>query len=444
MLLSPHPRTARQPLRGSLKVFGALVFLGTLVVVLGGALLLRRTPTFDGAGAPEGAGEAGQVADVLDYPSVGPGLDETPGPGSGPRRQGDSRDMGGAEADTDTGTGSDPGTVAGRVGAARPRAVTPGLERTRFEQRLVDVYRESRRSVVHVASTWSVRAVGSRARANLPVGTGSGFVWDENGYVVASYSSVKDVDSAWVQLADGSTWRAVLVGDAREYDIALLYIDAPRSLLRPVALGSARALEVGQAVLALGNPNGDEVLFFAGHVAGRDQVLGSAESTQGLRGVVLTDLALGRGMAGGPLLDTGGRLVGLRASLGTSSGGSFAIPVEVLNQVVPRIIQEGHVPWPELGLLLAPAAMAEYLGVQGVVVLEVVEGGPAHRAGLRSMVFAAPGRPRSYDLVVGIDDRPVRDRFDVDEALLEHEPGDLVAIDVLREGETLRFFVPLQ
>lgn len=404
--------------RGSSLVFALVVFLVTTVLVLGGALWLRS--------------RRGSVPPAMPEVAVEEGLLEGP---AGPEEP--ARSLGG------TAPSAEANPLAQRVEATRPREVLPDFERTAFEQRMIAVYREARHSVVHVTSHWMLRNQGG-ARANLQAGSGSGFVWDENGYVVTSYGTVQGVDGAFVRLFDGSTWQARFVGDAREYDIALLYIEAPRALLRPVALGGSRDLEVGQSVLALGNPSGEEVLLLTGVIAGREQTLGSSASGRILRSVVLTDIPLGAGMAGGPLFDSGGRLVGLRASVAAGTHTSVAIPVELVNRVVPRIVREGHVPWPELGLLLAPESTASHLGVEGVVILEAIEDGPAARAGIHSMVATRPGNPTSYDLLVGIDERPVHTRSDVDEALLEHQPGEVVVLDVQRDGQTLRFFVPLE
>ena len=336
-----------------------------------------------------------------------------------------------------------------RVAAQEPREVTPRGLLTAEEARTIELFRLASPSVVHVATHRMWKPMWTRDVGLIPAQSGSGVVWDEAGYVVTSNHLVRDSHAAFVTLHDGSTWAARLVGASEAHDLAVLFVDAPRALLRGMALGSSADLQVGQRVFAIGNPFGMDQTLTSGLISGLDRSL-SVQLTNrvaSIDGVVQTDAAINPGSSGGPLLDSSGRMVGINTAIHSASdtyaGIGFAIPVDTVNLIVPHMIQHGHVPWPELGVLFAPDGADERLGTEGIVIISVNEQGPAARAGLRNMVFVG-GQPISYDTVTTIDGCIVRRRCDVDELLLKKEPGETVALDVTRGDERLRVFVTLQ
>ena len=227
---------------------------------------------------------------------------------------------------------------------AEPRLVTPRGELAADERATIELFEEARKGVVYISTAERVIDPRTRNIYNLPRGTGSGFVWDQLGHIVTNSHVVEGASGATVRLADGRAYRAALVGTDPANDLAVLRIGV--AIGRPPALpiGSSADLNVGQKVFAIGNPFGLDWTLTTGIVSALDRSL-SGERGAVIRGLIQTDAAINPGNSGGPLLDSAGRLVGVNTAIyspsGASAGVGFAVPVDVVNRVVPRLISQG-------------------------------------------------------------------------------------------------------
>src|SRR6185369_5769617 len=247
--------------------------------------------------------------------------------------------------------------------------VAPG-QLNEAERATVELFHNAAPSVVFITSL-SVRRSAFRFNlTQIPRGTGSGFIWDDAGHIVTNFHVIQGGDAARVTLADQSTWDAKLVGTAPEKDLAVLKIEAPRDRLRPIPIGTASDLQVGQHVFAIGNPFGLDHTLTTGVISALGREIESAARTP-IRDVIQTDAAINPGNSGGPLLDSSGRLIGVNTAIyspsGSSAGIGFAIPVDVVNRVVPDLIKNGRVPVPGIGIVAADEAAATRIGAEGVV-----------------------------------------------------------------------------
>ena len=227
---------------------------------------------------------------------------------------------------------------------AEPRLVTPRGELAADERATIELFEEARKGVVYISTAERVIDPRTRNIYNLPRGTGSGFVWDQLGHIVTNSHVVEGASGATVRLADGRAYRAALVGTDPANDLAVLRIGV--AIGRPPALpiGSSADLNVGQKVFAIGNPFGLDWTLTTGIVSALDRSLSGGRGAV-IRGLIQTDAAINPGNSGGPLLDSAGRLVGVNTAIyspsGASAGVGFAVPVDVVNRVVPRLISQG-------------------------------------------------------------------------------------------------------
>ena len=202
----------------------------------------------------------------------------------------------------------------------------------------------------------------------VPQGAGSGFVWDENGYIVTNYHVIAEAQGRRVTLADQSTWSAKLVGVEPDKDIAVLKIDAPTRLLPPIPIGTSDDLQVGQKVFAIGNPFGFDQTLTTGVISGLGREIVSA-TRRPIQGVIQTDAAINPGNSGGPLLDSAGRVIGINTAIVSPSGAyagiGFAVPVDVVNRIVPQIIRGEQIEKPGLGIAIAEDYVVRRLGLEG-------------------------------------------------------------------------------
>jgi S1-C subfamily serine protease len=232
-----------------------------------------------------------------------------------------------------------------------------GWALTNEERNTIEVYRRASPGVVHIRSV--VVRYGFFYQP-LPIeGTGSGAVIDKNGHIVTNAHVIHDAKSLEVTLADGSRWKARLVGDLPEFDLAVIHIDAPAEKLVPLPLGSTEDLRVGQKVLAIGNPFGLEQTLTKGVISSLGRTL-VTQTGQRLNGLIQTDAAINPGNSGGPLLDDHGTLIGINTAILSPSGGSigvgFAIPVESVKRHLPHLVRGEIGKW--LNVLLALAGLA--------------------------------------------------------------------------------------
>jgi S1-C subfamily serine protease len=331
---------------------------------------------------------------------------------------------------------------------AAPRPVAPRGALAADELNHIQVFKASSPSVVNITALGLSRDLFSMNVQQVPRGTGSGFVWDETGHIVTNFHVIQGANAARVTLADQSSHRAELVGAFPDRDLAVLRIDVPRGKLPPIPLGSSRDLQVGQKVYAIGNPFGLDQSLTTGIVSALNREIESV-TRRSIRGAIQTDAAINPGNSGGPLLDSAGRLIGVNTSIYSPSGGSagigFAIPVDEVNRIVPRLIRDGRVLRPNLGITVAPDDWARALKLPpGIAVLRVAPGSVAQRAGLQPFTRQADGEITAGDVLQAIDDEPVASFDDFLTLLERRQPGDRVTLRLWRAGQTRQATVTLR
>lgn len=331
-------------------------------------------------------------------------------------------------------------TVAPTAHAQQPRPVTPRGPLDAQEQNNIAVFRKVSPSVVHITTLAQQRDFFSRNVTEVPSGTGSGFLWDEQGHIVTNYHVIRGADAAKVTLSDQSAFDARLVGVDPDRDLAVLRITAPREKLPPVPMGSSRDLQVGQTVYAIGNPFGLDQTLTRGIVSALNREIESM-TQRTIRGAIQTDAAINPGNSGGPLLDSAGRLIGVNTSIFSPSGGSngigFAIPADEVNRVVPQLIKNGRVIRPALGLTAGSEQLRQALRLpKGVVLIGLRNGGGAARAGLQPFMRGRDGRIVGGDVITAVDGQPVVDLDDLLNQLEQRQVGEKVTLSVWNGGKT--------
>ncbi len=278
---------------------------------------------------------------------------------------------------------------------ARPAAERADLDPE--EKHTIALFKGAQRSVAFITTQVEQVDFWTRNVFEVPAGTGSGFVWDELGHVVTNFHVVQDSDSQKVTLGE-TQYDAKTVGVARDQDLAVLKIAAPRGTLVPLRVGTSADLQVGQKVFAIGNPFGLDYTLTNGIVSALGRTI------QGVSGatifdVIQTDAAINPGNSGGPLLDSAGRLVGVNTAIyspsGASAGIGFAVPVDTVSRIVPQLIAHGRVIRPVLGVGLderLSSYVTRRLDVEGALIREVYRGGARSTPGCGAPPSAAAGR----------------------------------------------------
>ncbi|HVK07772.1 MAG TPA: trypsin-like peptidase domain-containing protein [Gemmataceae bacterium] len=342
------------------------------------------------------------------------------------------------------------------------RPVTPRGDRDAFEQERIRVFKDTSPSVVNV-DTLRIQREGYIGLSEQQQGTGSGFVWDDQGRVVTNFHvianalqvttqggvTIKPSATVRVTLADQSAWNARLVGVAPDNDLAVVQIDAPAERLKPIAVGSSGDLEVGQTVYAIGNPFGRSLTFTHGIISALDREIQSI-TDRPISGVIQTDAPLNPGNSGGPMLDREGRLIGVNTAITSPSGGSvglgYAIPVDTVNPVVTQLIRSGRAPRPALGVRLLRESDTRALGHErGVMIAEVVPGGAAAKAGLRGFRESrAAGGPEEGDLILGVDGEPITGIADFQRVMSKLKVQQTIQLTIRRGGQDRQVSVTLE
>jgi S1-C subfamily serine protease len=330
--------------------------------------------------------------------------------------------------------GTPPGMVLVPVATLAPLPEGVSAE----EQRDVEVFRRARPSVVYITSLALRRTPLSFDVQQIPQGTGSGFVWDQDGHVVTNFHVTQQGDAFAVTLADQSEWEATVVGAAPDKDVAVLEIKAPRERLVPLVRGSSAGLLVGQRVLAVGNPFGLDHSLTVGVVSALGRELRSPSGRR-IRDVIQTDAAINPGNSGGPLLDSSGRLIGVNTAIfspsGAFAGVGFAVPVDTVARLVPQLIAKGRIATAGIGVTLIPQRYNAQLGIDGVAIAEVLPDGPAARAGLQGAQVTRTRRVVLGDRIVAVDGKPVKSEDDLRDAFEAVGVGNAVTMTVVRGRE---------
>jgi S1-C subfamily serine protease len=307
------------------------------------------------------------------------------------------------------------------------------------EQNNISVYRKNIDSVVNITS----RAVTFDFFYGLvpQEGQGSGFIIDKEGHVLTNYHVIADARQVEVTLHNRKKYKATVVGTDRSHDLAVIQIKGPG--LTPMVLGDSRNLQVGQKVYAIGNPFGLTGTMTRGIISSIRPV----QEPDGMQidEAIQTDAAINPGNSGGPLLNWHGEVIGINtliaSSVGQSAGIGFAIPVNTAKAVLNDLMTLGRVRRPALGVRTIPITpeLASDLGLasdSGLLIVQVVSGGAAERAGLRG------GTERAYignipimlggDLILAIDGQDVQDQQDLSQVMNSHRAGDVVRITIFR------------
>ncbi len=308
----------------------------------------------------------------------------------------------------------------------------------RREIATIQLFEDAAPSVVFITTTNVRRDFWTRNVMEIPSGTGSGFVWDEEGHIVTNYHVIQKAHKATVTLADRSTWTAELVGHAPDKDLAVLKIDAPKEVLKSLSRANSDNLLVGQSVYAIGNPFGLDQTLTTGVISALGREITSVSGLP-IRDAIQTDAAINPGNSGGPLLDSSGRLIGVNTSIYSPSGAyagiGFCIPSDVVNWVVPDLINHGKLMRPSIGVQFASANANKRFDFKGALVLDIIKGSAAAKIGMRPTMRDTRGNIRWGDIVVGIDGEKIDSRNDLLLLLEKYKAGDEVKLTLVRDGD---------
>ncbi len=315
------------------------------------------------------------------------------------------------------------------------------------ERNTIQVFQKVGPSVVYITNSVKARTPFSLDETELQRGSGSGFVWDRKGHIVTNYHVIQGASSLTVNFGDQSSYPARVTGVDPTKDLAVLKIDAPRAKLRPVTTGSSGGLQVGQKVLAIGNPFGLDRTLTTGVVSALGREIQS-RANRTIRNVIQTDAAINPGNSGGPLLDSSSRLIGVNTAIVSASGASagigFAVPVDTVKRVVPQLIKHGKVLRPGLGVEVLSDSVARGYELGGVAILRVQPRSGAARAGLQGIRRDRTNQPTLGDVILSIDGKRVKSYDDLASALEQHRVGETVNVKLRRDGKNRTVKVELQ
>jgi 2-alkenal reductase len=313
---------------------------------------------------------------------------------------------------------------------AEPRTVTARGDLSSSEKSVIELFEVSRQSVAYIFTETVERGFLS---SQISEGAGSGFLWDSAGHVVTNAHVVAGARRIQVQLDSGKTYNARLVGVATNFDLAVVKLVNPsKTDIRPIPIGVSQNLKVGQSVFAIGNPFGLSKTLTAGIVSALERTL-PTDTGREIAGVIQTDAAINPGNSGGPLLDSAGRLIGVNTAILSRSGGSagvgFAIPVDLVNDIIPQLIQKGRLPRPGIGIAAADEGISARLGLRGIAVMDIEPRSPADLAGLLPFDL---NNGRIGDIVVAVNGAPVANIAQFSRALEKIGIGNTAELTVMR------------
>lgn len=313
------------------------------------------------------------------------------------------------------------------------------------EQNSIEVYKSISPGVAFISTTsyqqdwWGGVQEGK--------GTGSGSVIDNEGHILTNYHVVEGAQKLTVRFGGDKVYPATFVGGDPDTDLAVIKITPPAEALTVIGLGDSDKLNVGQKVLAIGNPFGLDRTLTTGVISGLQRPI-RARNGRPIDSAIQTDASINPGNSGGPLLDKFGKMIGINSQILSPAGGSvgvgFAIPVNTAKRVIPQLIQYGQVRRPMLGASLPSVEELQERGYRlpvnkGLLVYSLVPGGSADRAGLQGLTQdGAIG-----DIVLSVDDQPTNSVDDLYRLLDKKQIGDTVKVEVYRGGRTLTVPVKL-
>ncbi len=365
------------------------------------------------------------------------------------------------------------------VGTLAPTPST--IITTDLETQLADLYDAANPGVVNIQVRKPIDLTGGTLPQGMPTlppdqqipdipqhqyqyAEGSGFVFDTSGHIVTNYHVISQSDRITVIFNDGTNLPAQLIGADPDSDLAVVQVDRPASDLHPLPVGTSSVLRVGQTVAAIGNPFGLTGTMTTGIVSALGRSLPSQSQTIdggrfSIPDIIQTDAAINPGNSGGPLLNLSGEVIGVNTAIDTNTGAfsgvGFAIPSDMVKEVVPVLISDGTYAHPWLGISgrgLFPdlrTAMNLPADLQGVQVVTVVSDGPAGKAGLRAStgqtVIDGAQIETGGDIITAINGMPVKTIDDLIAYLADNtHVGDVVTLDVTRGGQSMQIDVTLE
>ncbi|MBK8055622.1 MAG: trypsin-like peptidase domain-containing protein [Saprospiraceae bacterium] len=306
------------------------------------------------------------------------------------------------------------------------------------EKSTIDLFEKSAPSVCYITTINQQRDMWSRNITEMPSGSGSGFIWDTQGHIITNYHVIQNGTKLKVTLSDRSSWDAEVVGIEPNKDLAVLKIKASAGTLRPIPVGQSSTLRVGQSVYAIGNPFGLDQSLTTGVISALGREIISVGGRP-IRDVIQTDAAINPGNSGGPLLDSYGRLIGVNTMIyspsGASAGIGFSIPVDEVNWVVSDLIKYGEVKRPKIGIELLPPQYAQNWGVEGAMIMGIVPGGGAEKAGLRALEQTRNGEIIFGDIITEVNGSKISNNNDLFLILEKFNPGDKIKLKYLRNEQ---------
>ncbi|XP_058187965.1 protease Do-like 8, chloroplastic [Rhododendron vialii] len=329
------------------------------------------------------------------------------------------------------------------------------------EERIVKLFEKNTYAVVNIFDVTLRPQLNVTGMVEIPEGNGSGVVWDGQGHIVTNYHVIGNslsrnpsrgqvVARVNILASEGvqKNFEGTLIGADRAKDLAVLKVEASEELLRPIKVGTSSSLRVGQQCLAIGNPFGFDHTLTVGVVSGLNRDI-SSRSGVTIGGGIQTDAAINPGNSGGPLLDSKGNLIGINTAIftstGTSAGVGFAIPSSTVAKIIPQLIQFGKVYRAGLNVDIAPDLVANQLNVRnGALVLRVPGNSLAAKAGILPTTRGFAGNIVLGDIIVAVDNKPVRSKAELDRALDDYNVGDKVLLKIQRGNENLELPLPLE
>lgn len=321
------------------------------------------------------------------------------------------------------------------------RAVEQRAPLAEGEQATIGIFERVSPSVVQVAARSDSNPLMEddgdvQGQGQGRASSGTGFMWDNDGHIVTNDHVVQNARQVAVRFASGEVAQADVIGVAPNYDLAVLRIKSARSLPPPLAIGASSDLKVGQSAFAIGNPFGLDQSMTSGIISALKRRLPTQNGRE-ISNVIQTDAAINPGNSGGPLLDSAGRLIGVTTAIispsGSNAGIGFAIPVDIVNRVVPDLIRNGRVPTPGIGIVAASEAVATRLGIEGVIVIRTSPSSPASRAGIRGVDMSTGD---IGDVITAADGRPVRRLSDLTDQIEQAGAGKTVRLTVKRGSDS--------
>jgi S1-C subfamily serine protease len=360
---------------------------------------------------------------------------------------------GGVAVGIDQAVGDEGGTTVIRevtAGTAQSTAFRNSSGRT-----ISDIYAGAKRGVIQVLATSVVSDnpfFGSRPSRAL----GSGFVIDKAGHVVTNYHVIEGASKVEVSFSGNDEMPATVIGRDPSTDIAVLRIKrAQGRALTPLELGNSDVVQVGDAVVAIGNPFGLERTVTAGIVSAIQREI-TAPNGFAIDRVIQTDAAINHGNSGGPLLNADGRVIGVNSQIETESGGNvgigFAVPINTVKDVVAQLLESGKVDHAYIGVEMATITSELASNVrlpvdQGVLIQRVRTDSPAAQAGLRGGTTQVVVDGESYlvggDVITKVDGQPIESAEQLRSVVTSKQPGDVIALEIRRQNETKEVTVKL-